>query len=118
MDGEEIILKQKKKARIVLIFSTILFALAIVPGVIAASMSVMMFDSPGSDSQKMIIFLFTLVASFPFICTLSFSSWIFYAFKKYNLAVFISVLPVLNILFSALLILFSYIFCNGRMDCF
>lgn len=92
---EEKLLKRKKLFRIILIISTVLFALAIIPGVAIAVLSVMIFDSGVNNT---LIVLYAFIATFPLICLLSFISWVFYRFKKYGLAVFISFLPILNII--------------------
>lgn len=87
--------KTRKTAKIILIISTVLFALAIIPGIFVAMMSVMIFDS--GVTTKLII-LYSFIATFPVICFLSFLSWVFYGFKKFGIAIFISLLPILNLI--------------------
>jgi hypothetical protein len=94
--AEENIYKMKKKTRLILIIATIFFALSVIPALFTAMMSVMIFDS-GINATRIIFYSF--IVSYPLICLLSFLSWIFYGYKKYAVAIFISLLPLLNIVF-------------------
>jgi O-antigen/teichoic acid export membrane protein len=105
--------KRKSTSRIILIISTIFFALAIIPGVFIAMMSLMIFDS---GISTLLILFYSLIATFPVICLLSFASWIFYKFKKYGLAVFISLLPLLNIILIAIMFFVSLMFFGGKLN--
>lgn len=87
-----------KGALITLIIATIIFLLAIIPGIYAAMMSVMMFDAPGSTENPSIVAFFYSIVSFPVMCGLSLASWIFYALKFYKTAIVISLSPVLSLL--------------------
>jgi hypothetical protein len=95
-----------KGALVVLIIATIVFALAITPGVYVAMMSVMLFDAPGSTENQTILNFFYAIVSFPVMCILSNISWVFYAFKLYRTAIVISLSPVLSLVVMA--ILFSF----------
>jgi len=97
---EEYILRMKKISKVILIISTVFFALAIIPGIWIAVMSVMLFDSETSNN---IFLLFSFISTFPLVCLFSFSSWIFYAYKKYGIAIFISTLPLINIICSGVI---------------
>jgi hypothetical protein len=104
---EDILLKRKRRAQMILIFATLFFALAIPPGIWAAMMSLLLFNS---GKNAMNILLFSFMASFPFICILSFFSWVFYGYKKYEISIFISLLPLLNIIFSGITFLALVLF--------
>jgi hypothetical protein len=104
---EEILLKRKKRTRIILITGTVFFALAIIPGIFIAVMSVMIFDS-GVNTP--LIILYSFIATFPLICFLSFLSWVFYGFKKYGIAIFISLLPLLNITGILIMLIITSVF--------
>jgi hypothetical protein len=104
---DDALLKKKRKSQVVLIFATVFFALAIVPGIWSAIMSVLLFEY---GKSLIIILLFSFIVSFPFVCFFSFISWVFYGYKKYGIAVFISLLPVLNIIFTGFLFLIVAIF--------
>jgi hypothetical protein len=104
---EDFLLKRKRRAQVILIFATVFFALAIFPGIWAAMMSLLLFNSGKNITN---ILLFSFMASFPFICVLSFFSWVFYGNKKYELAIFISLLPLLNIVFAGITFLIFILF--------
>ena len=97
-----------KGALITLISATIIFALAITPGVWVAMMSVMLFDAPGSTENPSVVAFFYSIVSFPVMCGLSPISWIFYAFKLYKTAIFVSLSPILSII--AIIIMFFSLF--------
>jgi hypothetical protein len=99
--------KWKRISRIILIIATIFFALAIIPGIFVTLMSVMIFDS--GVNNKLIV-LYSFIATFPLICLLSFVSWMFYGFKKYGIAIFISLLPVLNFIGLLVMLIISSVF--------
>ncbi len=102
MENEQLI-KRKKNTKIILIISTIFFALSVIPSLFAAVMSVMIFDS-GVTTTRIIFYSF--IVSYPLICLLSFLSWLFYGFGKYTVAIFISLLPLLNVVFLLLTAIF------------
>ncbi|MCX6165536.1 MAG: hypothetical protein NTU73_11875 [Ignavibacteriae bacterium] len=104
---EDFLLKKKRRAQVILIFATVFFALAIFPGIWAAMMSLLLFNSGKNITN---ILLFSFIASFPFICILSFFSWVFYGYKKYEIAIFISLLPLLNIVFTGIMFLVVALF--------
>lgn len=98
--------RRKKTAFVILVTATIVFALAIIPGIWIAVMSIMIFDS-GVTTTLMILYSF--IATFPLICFLSFISWVFYALKRYGFAVFISLMPILNpIGFTVMFVINNY----------
>jgi hypothetical protein len=97
-----------KGALITLISATIIFALAITPGVWVAMMSVMLFDAPGSTENPSVVAFFYSIVSFPVMCGLSPISWIFYALKLYKTAIIISLSPLLSII--AIVIMFFAMF--------
>jgi len=105
METENKTYSKHKGALVVLIIATIVFALAITPGVYMAMMSVMLFDAPGSTENQAILNFFYAIVSFPVMCILSNISWVFYAFKLYRTAIIISLSPLLSLL--AMAILFS-----------
>ena len=91
-----------KGALITLIIATVVFALAVTPGVYVAMMSVMLFDAPGSTENASILNFFYAIVSFPIMCIPSNVSWIFYAFKLYRTAIVISLSPLLSLLAMAM----------------
>lgn len=109
---DEKIIKRKKISKIILIIATAIFALAIIPGIFTAMMSVMIFDS--GVTTTLIVF-YSFIATFPVICFLSFLSWVFYGFKKYEIAVFISLLPLLNIIGIGIMIVILSVFFKGKV---
>jgi hypothetical protein len=95
--------KRKKSTKFILIIATIFFALSVIPALFVAVMSVMIFDS-GVTTTRIVFYSF--IVSYPLICLLSFLSWVFYGYKKYAVAIFISLLPLLNIIFLLITAIF------------
>lgn len=90
-------IKPKSKGTLViLIAASVVFLLALIPGVYAAMMSVMMFDAPGSEEKISVVGFFYSMVSFPVLCVLSNISWLFYARKKNKLAVIAALSPLLS----------------------
>ena len=98
METDEKSYSKHKGTLITLIIATILSLLAIIPGIYAAMMSVMLFDAPGSAENVSLVAFFYCIISFPVMCGLSNISWIFYALKLYKTAIVISLSPVLSLL--------------------
>jgi hypothetical protein len=105
----------KKSTLIVLIVLTVFSLLAVVPGVWFALMSLMIFDGGTGAS---LVFMYCIVAAFPVMCVAGLSSWIFYAFKKYGIALLVSLLPVFNIILFGVVPLISELFFNGSLSWF
>lgn len=73
-------------------------------------MSVMAFDAPGSEKQLTTWIVFLCLFTFSPICLLSIiCSWILFSFKKYKIAIIISLSPLLNVLVIFSLFSISYI---------
>jgi len=111
--NENILIKRKKVARVILVISTIIFMFALLPGIWAAIKSVTLYG-PGAGIK--IILLFSFITTFPFICILSLSSWIFYSYKKFGMAIFVSLLPFLNIFCAGIIYLIFLIFFGGKLS--
>ena len=71
-------------------------------------MSVMLFDAPGSTENYSVFAFFYSIVSFPVMCILSNVNWIYYAFKLFRTAIFVSLSPILSLI--AMTILFFAIF--------
>lgn len=102
METENKSYSKNKGALITLIIATIVFALAVIPGIYAAMMSVMLFDAPGSEKNLSVLAFFYSMVSFPVMCVLSNAGWIFYAFKLFRTAIIISLSPLLSLLAIAI----------------
>ncbi len=91
--------KVKRKARLLLILTSVIFGLLLVPGFGAMMISPMVLDAPDSEKNpKLIVFTVALV-SYPIFAILSIiGSWILYAMKFYKAALPISLLPLLPLL--------------------
>lgn len=92
---------------IVLLIVTIFFALAIVPAIYISMMSVMLFDAPGSEKNPAVLAFFYTVVSFPILCGVSFTSWIFFLLKLYKTSVVVSLLPLLSLLAGVFQLVFT-----------
>lgn len=106
------------KTRLTIILANIFFVLLVVPGIMVAFKSVILFDSPGSESNPVIIVMFLTVVSFPVIVFLSLGSWVLYSYRKYKASVIISFLPFVNIFIVAIITLISMTFFNQNLDWF
>ena len=85
--------------RIWLIVETILSVPTLLIGAVAALMSPMMFDAPGSTSNPQVVVLFWSAISFPVACILGVASaWIAFAMRSERLAMWLSLLPVIPII--------------------
>jgi len=102
-----------KGTLILLIVSTIVFALLITPGVWVSMMSVMLFDAPGSENNPYVLAFFYSIVSFPVLCVFSFSSWVFYAFKLYKTSIVVSLAPLLSIFAVIMQFFVSFELFNG-----
>ena len=91
--------KAKRRARLTLILTSVLFGLLLVPGFGAMRVFPMVFDAPDSHTNPKLIAFAVAVLSFPILATLSIiGSWILYAMKFYRVALWVSLLPLLAIL--------------------
>jgi len=102
METENKPYSKNKGALITLIIATIVFALAVTPGIYAAMMSVMLFDAPGSEKNLSVLAFFYCIVSFPVMCVLSNVSWIFYALKLFRTAIIVSLSPLFSLLAMAI----------------
>ncbi len=82
----------------------ILWTLALIPSCMGAMMSPMLFDAPGSDSNKVLWMIFWSTAALPLIILGSqIGSWILFAKMDYSLAWKVSCLPLVDILLLVIL---------------
>jgi hypothetical protein len=82
----------------------ILWTLALIPSCMGAMMSPMLFDAPGSDSNKVLWMIFWSTAALPLIIIASqIGSWIIFAKTDYSLAWKVSCLPLVDILLLVIL---------------
>jgi hypothetical protein len=106
--------KGSRGTLILLIISTIVFGLMIIPGVWIAAWSVMLFDAPDSTGNVFLITFFTSIVSFPVMCLFSFSAWIFYFFRKYKISAIVSLLPLVSVVLVIVLFTISSVFFDGN----
>lgn len=87
----------KRPALIILLVTTPLWGLLFLPATFLALMTTMIFDHPGEDLCVIWTFAITIF-TFPLICLISIAtSWIAYGAKTFVWAVFLSFLPVINL---------------------
>lgn len=93
----------KKRSLIVLLITTLVFGLLIIPGIGAILVSPKAFDASESPANpKLIAFTISLV-SFPVVALISIiASWILYFKTRYQTAMWASLLPLLSLLSSLL----------------
>ena len=88
----------RRRVRIWLIVETMLCIPAVLLGAVAALMSPMMFDAPGSTSEPQVVMLFWSAISFPFVCIFAVvSAWIAFARRSERMAMGLSLLPVIPV---------------------
>lgn len=89
------------------IIINIIFLLILIPSVMSAMMSPMMFDAPGSDKSQKTWMLFSCMIALPILIIIAqIISWIAFFNQNYKLAMTINALPTLDILLIGLLFLF------------
>jgi hypothetical protein len=107
-----------KSTKTWLIIFNIIFGLGLIPAVIMSLMSVMMFDSPGSENSYTTWCLFWSVISLPIFIVISIpAGWIFYKKEKYSYAIVAGLLPCLSILLIATAFGMISFFCGGQFNC-
>ena len=90
--------KTKRNARLVLILTSVLFGLLIIPGLGAMTISPMVFDAPDAQQNPKLIAFTVALVSYPILAFLSIiGSWVLYALKHYRIAIMVSLLPLLSI---------------------
>lgn len=77
----------------------VIFLIILIPSILGALMSPMMFDAPGSEKSKKTWTLVCSLASLPLLIIIAqIISWIAYSNQNYDLALKINALPTLDIL--------------------
>ena len=77
----------------------VIFLIILIPSILGALMSPMMFDAPGSEKSKKTWTLVCSLASLPLLIIIAqIISWIAYSNQSYDLALKINALPTLDIL--------------------
>lgn len=112
---EELKNGNKKLTLAALVISTVVFGLLLIPGLWISAFSFMLFDAPGTSESPFVISLFISIISFPVLALFSFSSWIFFFYKKYKAAVLISLLPFVSLIMAGTLFAVSEIFFGGNL---
>jgi hypothetical protein len=91
--------KRRRNARLLLLLTSVLFGLLMIPGVGAVMISPVVFESPASKENPTLVAFTVALVSYPVLALLSIlGSWIAYALKHYRTAMVISLLPMLSIL--------------------
>ena len=86
------------------IIINIIFLLILIPSVMSAIMSPMMFDAPGSDKSTKTWILFSCMIILPILIIIAqIISWIAFFKQNYSLAITINALPTIDILLIGLL---------------
>ncbi|MGO4695880.1 hypothetical protein AB4Z50_16525 [Paenibacillus sp. 2TAB26] len=90
---------KNKKVFLTMLISQILFGLFTLVWLFVALMSVMMFDSPGSENLFWPVLLFIVIWLYPVALILSIiASWVLYRFNKMKIAVTIAMVPLIWVL--------------------
>jgi O-antigen/teichoic acid export membrane protein len=91
-----------------LIISTIVFVLLLAPAIMFTAVSTMALDAPGAFKDIRLMSYFCTLLSFPVLSVFSFLSWIFYGFKKFKAAIYVSLSPLISVIAVLLVLLISY----------
>lgn len=82
-----------------LLLTSVLFGLLMIPGVGAVMISPMVFESPDANRNPTLVAFTVALVSYPVLALLSIAgSWISFALKRYRAAMAVSLLPMLSIL--------------------
>jgi O-antigen/teichoic acid export membrane protein len=98
--------ERKSKTRQLLIVTTIIWGVLLLPSGFIALMSAMMFDAPGSEENGLLWFCFFSFLSFPLMCLFAFFGWIPYAYSNFKLAKLIALSPILSAIFVIVALFF------------
>jgi hypothetical protein len=86
------------------IIINVVFLLILIPSVMGAIMSPMMFDAPGSDKSQKTWILFSCMIALPVLIIIAqIFSWIAFFNQNYKFALSINLLPAIDILLIGLL---------------
>ncbi|TCP59126.1 hypothetical protein EV586_101342 [Tumebacillus sp. BK434] len=86
---------KNKKAFIILLSSQLLFLLLLLPWFLFAGLSVMMFDTPGSERDVTTLTIFFTILAYPLGVAVSIlTSWIAYARSRYKAAYWCAGIPL------------------------
>jgi len=87
------------KASLILLFSQLIYAIFSVIWIITAIMSVMIFNEPEAFSNAQALLLFFYTWLYPFVVIgASIFGWILYHKRKFKVAVWIGLIPLLWVL--------------------
>lgn len=90
---------RNKKAFSILLSTQLLFVLLLAPWFLFAGLSVMMFDSPGSEKDPTTLVIFFTILAYPLGLLVSIiSSWIAYARSMDKLAYWMNSIPLFWVL--------------------
>jgi uncharacterized BrkB/YihY/UPF0761 family membrane protein len=104
-----------KTNKMALIIINILFGVSLMPAVVMAIFSPMLFDAPGSEKSSLTWFLLYGILSFPVLIIISIiATWIFYFTKNYKLALWVSLSPLLSIAWIILAFILIIVLQNGN----
>ncbi len=89
----------KKKLKIWLIVSTVLYGILVILSIPVIIMSPMMFDAPGSLENGVLNMLFASLVVFPVVVIISIiAEWILYNKGKIKISLIFSFLPIADVL--------------------
>ena len=97
--------------KIIALVNNILWVLALIPTVMMAMMSPMMFDAPGSEKNTLLWVILCATFLLPvLILVTQVFSWIKFFGGNYPLALKIGLIPLIDVAF----IFFCFIFMSGK----
>lgn len=96
-----------------IVTTNVIFLIILIPSILGALMSPMMFDAPGSEKSKKTWTLVGSLVTLPLLIIIAqIISWIAYSNENYGLAFKINALPV----FDILLIIFMFFIIDQFTD--
>lgn len=89
----------EKSPHTLLMITSAVFGLGLVPAIGACVMTPFLFDAPGADKNWKVWFLFCSIVSTPVVIIISLiGAWLCYHWLYYRAATVLSLLPVLSVL--------------------
>lgn len=107
---------RRRPVRIWLIIATLLGLPAVPVGGFMALMSVMLFDSPGSERNAAVILFFISMVAFPLACIAGIvMAWIAFGRGRDRRALWLSLLPLIPVVTGILAAVWMEVAHNGRL---
>jgi hypothetical protein len=90
--------EKRRRTKILLIVTTSIFGVLMLPDLAVALFTPFLFDSPSATDHTGVVLFAAVIISYPVVYLLSMIlGWVFYSLQKYLLATIAGLLPLINI---------------------